>query len=84
MKLSIKAFSLAAALVWASGFFFVGFVNLILPPYGGAFLEVMSSIYPGYKAMAGFGNVLVGTLYALLDAAIAGAVFAWLYNIFAK
>ncbi len=44
----------------------------------------MSSIYPGYRAMASFGNVIVGTLYALLDAAIAGAVFAWLYNMFAK
>lgn len=84
MKLSVKAFTVAAALLWGGGFLFVGVVNLIWPPYGGAFLEVMSSIYPGYRAMASFGNVIVGTLYALLDAAIAGAVFAWLYNIFAR
>lgn len=84
MKLSIKAFALAAALVWAGGFLFVGLVNLVWPPYGGAFLDVMSSIYPGYSAMASFGNVLIGSLYALLDAAIAGAVLAWLYNLFAR
>jgi hypothetical protein len=27
-------------------------------------------------------SVIIGTLYALLDGAIAGLVFAWLYNMF--
>ncbi len=28
----------------------------------------------------GFAGVIVGTLYALLDGAIAGAILAWVYN----
>ena len=40
----------------------------------------MASIYPGYKASGGFGQVIIGTLYGLVDAAVVGAVFASLYN----
>jgi len=30
------------------------------------------------------GSVIIGTLYALLDGAIGGLVFAWLYNLCAS
>ena len=40
----------------------------------------MASVYPGYDATASFGQVIVGTLYALLDGAVGGAVVAWVYN----
>jgi hypothetical protein len=83
MKLSVKALAYAAAIVWGLCFLFVGIINLLWTPYGGAFLEVMSSIYPGYHPAATLGNVIVGTLYAVLDGAIGGAVFAWVYNCFA-
>jgi hypothetical protein len=43
----------------------------------------MSSLFPGYESIGTFGSVIVGTLYALLDGAVCGAVFAWFYNIFA-
>jgi hypothetical protein len=43
----------------------------------------MASLYPGYSGPAGFGQVIVGTLYGAVDAAIGGALFAWLYNRFA-
>ncbi|MBI4525861.1 MAG: hypothetical protein HY695_18855 [Deltaproteobacteria bacterium] len=84
MKLSVKGLTYAAAIVWGLGFLFVGVVNWLWPPYGGAFLEVMASIYPGYRPMVALGNVIVGTLYAVLDGAIAGALFAWIYNSFAR
>jgi hypothetical protein len=61
----------------------VGLSNLIWPSYGGAFLEVMASLYPGYHATASFGQVIVGTMYGVVDGAVAGAVFAWVYNRFA-
>ncbi len=44
----------------------------------------MASIYPGYTAAASFGQVILGTLYGLVDGAICGAIFAWLYNCFVK
>ena len=57
-----------------------GLANLIWPGYGQGFLEVMASVYPGYHATSNFGDVIVGTLYGLVDGAVGGAVVAWLYN----
>ena len=37
-------------------------------------------LYPGYDATASFGQVIVGTLYGLVDGAVGGAIVAWLYN----
>ncbi len=48
------------------------------------FLAFLASIYPGYHATRSIGEVLIVTLYALADGLIGGAVFAWLYNCFAK
>lgn len=83
MKLSLKSLTITAAVLWGVIVFLVAVANLIWPPYGAAFLNTVSSVYPGYEVTGSFGSVIVGTLYALLDGAIGGAVFAWLYNIFA-
>jgi hypothetical protein len=55
-------------------------LNLVWPSYGREFLQLVASIYPGYHATPSFGQVIVGTLYALVDGAVGGAIFAWLYN----
>ncbi len=81
MKLDVKTTAVSLALAWGIlGMFLTGLANLVWPGYGQAFLNVMASLYPGYHATAGFGQVIVGTLYGVLDGAVAGAVFAWLYN----
>jgi hypothetical protein len=59
---------------------FVGLSHLVWPSYGGSFLDVAASIYPGFHPAGGVGAIMVGTLYALLDGAFGGAVIAWLYN----
>jgi hypothetical protein len=84
MRLSAKTLATTFALLWGGGILFVGLLHLIFPSYGSEFLRVVSSIYPGYDATRSFGDVLVGTLYGLLDGAIAGWLLAWLYNIFAS
>ncbi|MBI2357891.1 MAG: hypothetical protein HYV04_03100 [Deltaproteobacteria bacterium] len=84
MKLSVKSLTIAAALFWAGTVFFVAFLNFLSPSYGKAFLDIVSSVYPGYKVVGTFGSVIVATLYALVDGAIGGLVFGWLYNCFAK
>ena len=81
MRLSIRAMALTIGIVWSIVFFLVAATQQALPTYGVGFLEVMYGLYPGY-APGGFDSVLVGTLYALVDGAIGGAVFAWLYNRF--
>ena len=82
MKLSIKGLALASAILWASALLLTSALNLIWPGYGQAFLEAMSSVYPGYKVDSGISGVITGTLYALVDGGIAGALLAWLYNLF--
>jgi hypothetical protein len=83
MRLNVKAFALTAGILWAAAVLLTGLANLIWPDYGTAFLQIMASLYPGYDATPSFGAVIIGTLYALVDGAIAGLVFAWLYNMFA-
>lgn len=83
MKLDVKAAAMAVGLIWGVlAMFLVGLANMIWPSYGQAFLDLMASLYPGYKATASIWHVIVGTLYGLVDGAICGALFAWLYNRF--
>jgi len=82
MELSVKSLTITAALYWGGTVFFVALVNYLSPPYGKAFLDLVSSIYPGYKSVGSLGSVIVGTLYSLVDGAVGGAIFAWMYNAF--
>jgi hypothetical protein len=80
MRINIIALSVAAALFWGAAILIVASANLIWPSYGGAFLELAASVYPGYDPGPGIGSVITGTVYGFVDGAIAGAVFGWLYN----
>lgn len=80
MKLNRKAFAMVAAFLWGVTALLVGWLHLIYPAYGTAFLELLSSIYPGYHAGTGFESVLTATGYALCDGWISGWCFAWCYN----
>ncbi len=83
MKLNVKAFAVVAALTWGIlAMLLTGIANLIWPNYGREFLQVMASVYPGYHATRSLIQVIVGALYGLVDGAVGGAVFAWLYNCF--
>ena len=82
MKLSVKSLTITAALYWGGTVFFVALLNYLSPPYGKAFLDLVSSIYPGYKSVGSLGSVIVGTLYSLVDGAVGGGIFAWMYNAF--
>jgi len=84
MRLSIVALALTVGLLWGGAVLIVAAANLIWPGYGRAFLDLVASIYPGYHVASGVSSVLTGTLYALVDGAGGGAVFAWLYNVFSR
>ena len=84
MRLSVIALASTAGVFWGGAILMVALANLIWPSYGRAFLELTASLYPGYQPGAGLGSVVTGTLYGLVDGAVSGAVFAWLYNLFAK
>jgi len=82
MRLCTKSMGLAIGLIWGGAMLVIGLANLMWPEYGVGFLHLVASIYPGYTP-GGFGSVIVGTLYALVDGFIGGLIFAWLYNMFA-
>jgi hypothetical protein len=83
MKRSVEAITLASALLWGGCMLFVGLVNLGDPSYGGEFLRMMNSVYPGADSVRTIGSVLLGALYGFGDGAIAGFLFASLYRFFA-
>jgi hypothetical protein len=84
LKLSLTAMIIAGALFKAGGFLFVSLMNLLFRPYGGAYLALLTSIYPGYDPVSGPIGILVGTFYSLIAGALAGLLFGWLYNFFAE
>ncbi len=81
MRLSIKGMALATGLLWGGCMLLMGLINLVAPAYGSTFLQAMSSVYPGFHFSRSLGDVLVGGGYGLVDGAVAGLVFAWLYNL---
>ncbi len=84
MKIDVRALGFSLALLWGGGILVTGIANLIWPTYGIAFLEMLASVYPGYQGTASFDQVLVGTLYGVLDGLVGGLVLGWLYNLFAR
>ena len=59
MKLSVKAFAITSALLWAGLLLMVGAANLAWPGYGMAFLDGMGSVYPGFHPGTGASSVKV-------------------------
>lgn len=84
MRFNVIALAATAALLCGAAILIVASANLVWPTYGRAFLELAASVYPGYQASPAVGSVITGTLYGLVDGAIAGAVFGWLYNLLSR
>ncbi len=58
----------------------VGLINLADAHYGGEFLRMMSSVYPGADTARTLGRVLLGTVYGFVD----GAVVGWLFGLLVR
>ena len=82
MNLDIKALGFTIGLLCGGSIFVVGLGNLIWSGYGQSFLDLVASVYPGYRGTASLGQVVIGTLYGLADGFIGGAIAACLYNFF--
>jgi hypothetical protein len=83
MRLNVKAMSIAFGLIWGACILIVAAANMMWPNYGHTFLQLSGSIYPGYRPGTGIGSVITGTIYALVDGSVGGAIFGGLYNFFA-
>ena len=81
MRLSITALATTTAVVWGGILLLVGAAHLIAASYGVAFLDGMSSVYPGFHAARTMKDVVVGTLYGLIDGGLGGLIFGSIYNV---
>ncbi len=80
MKLNVKAFAIAVGLVWGLGIF-LGTWWIILLDGASSEMTSLGQVYRGYS-ITPLGSV-VGMIWGLVDGLIAGAIFAWLYNVIA-
>ena len=78
MKLNVKAFALAFGITWGVGLFLLTWWIIA---FEGATGEVtfIGRLYRGYN-ISPVGS-LIGLGWGLVDGAIGGAIFAWLYNL---
>ena len=81
MKLNVKAFALTCGLLWGLGVcLLTWWIMAFDGPTGEATL--LGRVYRGYN-ITPLGSV-IGLAWALADGLIGGAIFAWLYNLFAR
>lgn len=80
-KLSVKALAITSAILWGGGLLLVGVMNLYRPGYGNAFLQVMSSVYPGYDGMASWKSIGILTACGVFDGVMCGIAAALIYNL---
>lgn len=85
MRLDARAVGLALGITFAVPIVFLtGIANLIWPGYGQPLLDILAALYPGYKGLPGLGHVVVASLYAFVDGAVIGLIYAWAYNRFLR
>jgi len=77
MRLNVKAFALACGLVWGLGLLLLTWWIIAFDGVTGEITSI-GRIYRGYS-ISPVGSV-IGLVWALVDGAIGGAIFAWLYN----
>lgn len=84
MRHPVRAITWTSAIIWGACMLIIGLVNLADPRYGGEFLRMMSSVYPGADTVRTLGSVLLGTVYGFVDGAIAGVFFGLLFQAFGR
>lgn len=78
MRLDIKSFALACALIWGLGLMLITWW-IILFDGSSSDPTLIGQVYRGYSlSLAGS---LVGLIWGLIDGLIGGAIFAGLYNL---
>lgn len=79
-RISPFAFGLSLGLVWGAAVLFMGLIAHFFE-YGKAFVTAIGVVYVGYEPS--ITGSAIGGLFGFIDALVAGALIAWLYNFFA-
>ena len=78
MNINIKCFTVAAGLGWAVACFIFGLTSSM--DWGLGFVNVLSSIYIGYKP--GFLGAIIGAIWGFFGGAVHGFLLSFFYNFF--
>jgi hypothetical protein len=70
VKVSLKAIAIAAGVLWGGAILLLGLINLARPSFGLSFLQVISSVYPGFHVSRTIGDVRITPLRALIYLAV--------------
>lgn len=81
MKISSLALGLTLGILWGAAMCVIGAIHAMFPAYGAEFFQLMASIYPGITGTGALSDIVVATLYGLLDGFFFGFLMAWLYNL---
>jgi len=80
MKFNVKAFALTCGIIWGAGLFLLTWWIIAFEGVTGE-VTLIGRLYKGYR-ISPLGSI-IGLIWAFADGLIGGAVFAWLYNLFA-
>ena len=80
MKFNVLAASITGGVVVAIAIGFTGVVGMYSEGYGKPVLELFASVYPGYTASGGIGDLAIGCFWGAIDGLFGGGLLAWLYN----
>ena len=81
-KLNVKALAISLGVLWSLAILSLSIIAMMSENYLHNVVEFFSSIYLGYSLS--FTGILIGMVWAFIDAAIGGWFLAWLYNKLAK
>lgn len=81
MKINIKAFALTVGLFWGFGLLFITWWIILFDGASGDH-TLIARVYRGYNIS--YSGSLIGLAWGFFDGLIGGALFAWVYNMFAS
>ena len=77
-KIGVKKIAVASGVTWGLGVFFAGVFAAATGGFCLDFVNVMGSMYIGYAPT--YAGAVIGGIWALIDGAVAGAIFGYIYN----
>lgn len=80
-RLCVGAFGIAIGVTWGLGVLILGILNWKFQ-YGTLWMHTLASIYIGFAPS--LKGIIVGTVWALIDGFILGAIVALIYNCVCK
>ena len=80
MKFNVLAAAITGGIAVAIAIGFTGVVEMYSEGYGRPVLELFASVYPGYTASGGIGDLAIGCFWGAIDGMFGFGLLAWIYN----